>query len=59
MHNRKKRIMKLFKTNKINIIEECRVIFGATLPSLLITRKTRKFISKLKFLDNFICNLFT
>jgi len=31
--------VKLFKTNNINIIEECRVICSATLPSLLITRK--------------------
>jgi len=51
--------MKLFKTNNINIIEECRFIFGVTLHSLLITRKTNKFISKLKFTESFICNLFT
>jgi len=40
--------MKLFKTNSINIIEECRVIFGATLHSLLINHKTSKFITKLE-----------
>jgi len=28
--------MKLFNTNNINIIQECRIMFGVTLPSLLI-----------------------
>jgi len=57
-------LIKLFKTNNIkyitsisnpNIINEFRVIFGI---SLLITRKTSKLISKLKFAENCICNLF-
>jgi len=51
--------MKLFKQSLVNIIKEYRVIFGVTLPSLLITRNTSKFTSKLKFTENFISNLFT
>jgi len=44
--------MKLFKTNNINIIEECHVNFGVILPSPLITRRTNKFMFKLQFLEN-------
>jgi len=33
-------LMKLFKTNNINIIKECRVNFGEILPSSLITSRT-------------------
>jgi len=43
-------LMTLFKTNNINIIEECRVNFGVILPSSLITSRTNKLILKLQFL---------
>jgi len=49
-------LMKLFKTNNINIIEECRVNFGVILPSALITSRTKKF--KLQFLQNSFCDIF-
>jgi len=50
--------MKLFKTNNINVIEECRVIFGVTLLiySLLILVNLSR---NLTFSENFICDLFT
>jgi len=51
-------LMKLFKTNNINIIEECRVNFGMILPSSLVTRRTFKFMSKLQFLENSFCSIF-
>jgi len=51
-------LMKLFKTNNINIIEECRFNFGVILPSALITSRTNKFMFKLQFLENSFCNIF-
>jgi len=51
-------LMKLFKTNNINVIEECRVNFGVILLSSLITSRTIKFMSKLQFLENSFCNIF-
>jgi len=50
-------LMKLFKTNNINIIEECRVNF-ACLPSSLITSRTNKFMLKLQYLENSFCSIF-
>jgi len=50
-------LMKLFKTNNINIIEECRVNFGLILPSSLITSRTIKFMFKLQFLENSFRNI--
>jgi len=50
--------MKLFTTNTINKIEECRVNFGVILPSSLITSKTNKFMFKFQFLKNSFCNIF-
>jgi len=51
-------LMKLFKTDNINIIEECRVNFGVILPCALITSRTNKFMFKLQFLENSFCNIF-
>jgi len=50
-------LIKLFKTNNINIIEECRVNFGVILPAL-ITSRTNKFMFKLQFLENSFYNVF-
>jgi len=47
--------MKLFKTNNINIIEECRVNFGVILPSALIISRINKFMFKLQLLENSFC----
>jgi len=51
-------LMKLFKTNNINIIAECRVNFGVILPSALINNRNNKFMFKLQFLENSFCNIF-
>jgi len=51
-------LMKLFKTNNINIIEKFRFNFGVILPSALITSRTNKFMFKLQFLENSFCNIF-
>jgi len=51
-------LMKLFKTNNINIIDKCRVHFGVILRSSLITSRTVNFMSKLQFLENSFCSLF-
>ena len=39
--------MKLFKTNNMSIVNECRVNFGVSLPSSLIANRTSRFVSKL------------
>jgi Reverse transcriptase (RNA-dependent DNA polymerase) len=49
--------MKLFKTNNILIINECRELFGVDLPSCLITRRTDQFLHKLTFSNNSLLNL--
>ena len=46
-------LMKLFKTNNINIITECRDFFNVALPSDLITIRTDRFLAKMKYIDNF------
>jgi hypothetical protein len=50
--------MKLFKTNNIFIVNECRDLFGIDLPSLLINSRTSSFISKIKYSNNILLNLF-
>jgi len=50
--------MKFFKTNNINLIEECRINCGVILPSALISSRTNKFMFKLQFLENSFCNIF-
>ena len=49
--------MKLFKTNNILIINECRELFGVDLPSCSITRRTDQFLHKLTFSNNSLLNL--
>ena len=46
--------MKLFKTNNIKIIEDCRNMFGVTLPSSLITGRTNKFVAKFMHSGEFV-----
>ena len=52
-------LMKLFMTNNIKIIDECRDFFGVSLPSSLIAERTNRFISKVSYSDNVLCKLFT
>ena len=52
-------LMKLFKTNNIAIIDECRLFFDVSLPSSLIVTRTNRFILKLKHVDNSLCQIFS
>jgi len=38
--------MKLLKTSNINIVRTCQYMFGFELPSVLLARRTRKFLKK-------------
>ena len=38
--------MKLLKTSDINIVRTCQYMFGFELPSVLLDRRTRKFLEK-------------
>ena len=38
--------MKLLKTSDINIVRTCQHMFGFELPSVLLDRRTRKFVKK-------------
>jgi len=38
--------MKLLKTSDINIVRTCQHMFGFELPSVLLDRRTRKFLEK-------------
>jgi len=37
--------MKLFKTSDIQMVKDCQVYFGFDLPSLIIERQSKKFLS--------------
>ena len=37
--------MKLFKTSDIQMVKDCQVYFGFDLPSLIIDRQSKKFLS--------------
>ena len=52
-------LMKLFKTNNISIIDDCRLFFNVSLPSSLIVTRTNRFILKLKQVDNLLCQIFS
>jgi Reverse transcriptase (RNA-dependent DNA polymerase) len=52
-------LMKLFKTNNILIVNECRDIFGIDLPSFLIHARTSRFMLKINCSDNILLNLFS
>ena len=52
-------LMKLFKTNNILIVNECRERFGVVLPSLSIATRTSRFLSKIKYSNNILLNLFS
>jgi len=40
--------MKLLKTSDINIVGTCQQMFGFELPSVLLARRTRKFLEKME-----------
>ena len=50
-------LMKLFRTNNVNIIDDCRLFFNITLPSSLIKSRSNAFIARYKQTDNRMCNL--
>jgi hypothetical protein len=50
--------MKLFRTNNISVIDECRLMFGMKLPSTLIASRITRFISQIQFVNNSLLNLF-
>ena len=37
--------MKLFKTSNIQMVNDCQVYFGFDLPSVIIDRQSKKFLS--------------
>jgi len=39
--------MKLFRTNSLSVVEECRHCFNFALPSELLCQRTEKFLHKL------------
>jgi hypothetical protein len=51
-------LMKLFRTNNISVIDECRLMFGMKLPSTLIASRITRFISQIQFVNNSLLNLF-
>ena len=38
-------LMKLFKTSNIQMVNDCQVYFGFDLPSVIIDRQSKKFLS--------------
>ncbi len=51
-------LMKLFRTNNITIIDECRLFFNVTLPSSSIASREDRFLSKYKHSENVVCKVF-
>ena len=51
-------LFKLFKTNNINIVNDCRFFFGFRLPSELIKIRVEKFKMTLRDNTNAICRIF-
>ena len=50
-------LMKLFKTNNINIIRDCLAYFNFNLPSTLLVSRYNNFMLKYRSCDNFLCKL--
>ncbi len=51
-------LMKLFKTNNMDIIRECVNYFNFPLPSTLVVSRFNKFLIKYRNCDNYVCKLF-
>ena len=51
-------LMKLFKTNNMNLILEILSFFTFKLPSTLVTKRSKSFFDKYGSCDNFICKMF-
>ena len=51
-------LMKLFRTNNITTINECRNYFGVELPSVLLLRRTDKFVHIIATADNYLLKLY-
>ena len=52
-------LMKLFRTTNMHVIDECRKMFGVTLPSDLVASRTTRFLSQLELLNNSLLNMFS
>ena len=52
-------LMKLFQTNSIIVINECRNAFNIELLSTMVTERKRRFLSKFSTSENVFCQLFT
>ena len=52
-------LMDPFKTNNILIVNEGRELFGVDLPSYSIASRTSRFLSKIKYSNNILLNLFS
>jgi hypothetical protein len=55
----KRFLMKLFKSVNMELINECRIMFGVKLPSASIDERTKEFICKLLASDNSPIKLFS
>lgn len=51
-------LMKLFRTNNIAIIDDCRYHFEITLPSKLIETRSQRFIYRYNTVENSLCRAF-
>jgi len=47
--------MKLFRTESIDVVKDCRYFFGAVLPSVLVLRKADKLALRYQCLENAFC----
>lgn len=51
-------LMRLFKTNKMEIIQDCVNYFNIKLPSSLLNTRSERFLVKYRVCDNLFCSLF-
>ena len=47
--------MKLFQTNNIDIVNYCRAQFEFDLPSIVVEKRSKKFVAKYRSCENVIC----
>ena len=47
--------MKLFRTGNIKVVRDCQVFFNFDLPSMLLRKRTNKFIDNYRNSGNDLC----
>ena len=52
-------LMRLSKTNKMDIIQDCINYFNIELPSSPLTVRLQRFLEKYRFCDNYFCRLYS